>query len=245
MKTEYEKKLNKLYRIAYQRSVSAFDGLLDPKLLKSFAKLKNTGIRLSAIDDKSAIPFMHFFLDSKRSKKLFEDVTKDMPLYRVWKKLYTQYEIDRMEDSESKKWAQESLNKWEEYKKEMEGIPVEDCEQISEELLSGKYKEYTRERNVEVETLSFNYYMGPTPNTSYEGFCKNKEEFLKLLRENAQDNFNFKNTYTLDDVKQLCEKSEVRYSQDLGVAILWFANITNERQLYKDERSKLTYYRNY
>jgi hypothetical protein len=150
-----------------------------------------------------------------------------------------------MKNEESKKRAQESLDKWNEYRKEMETVSEEDYDKVSEELLSGKYKEYTRDRNTEVESLSFNYYMGPTPNSSYESFCKIKKQFLDLLSDSAEDNFNFKNTHTESDVKELCNKLEIKYTQDLGVAILWFANIMNDRQLYKDERSKLTYYINY
>lgn len=245
MKTDFEKKIGALYRKSYQKSESAFDELMDRKLLKSFAKIKNTGIRISETDDMSYIPFMHFYLSQKDSEKIFEDATKDMKYYRVWNKLYLDCEIEEMTDEDSKKYARECADAWNEYKEFMKSVPEDEYELVSDELMSGKYEKYTHERNYEVESLSFNYYLGPTPNSSWKTYCKNREDFLKLLRDNTQDNFNFKNTYTVEDVKQLCEKFGIGYSRDIVVAVLWFANIMNNRQLYKDSNSKLTYYKNY
>ena len=241
MKTEYEKKLNKLYAETYKKSVSAFDGLLDSKLLKNFSKLKNTGIRITESDNKPHIPFMHFYTDPDVSEKIFKKITEGMEYYRVWGKLYTQYEIDHMDDKEKKEWAQENLDKWNEYCAEMENVPEDEYIKKSDELLNGKYVKYTMLRNSALEALSFNYHLGCSPNPSYNGYLERKNDFLKLLNDNPQ----FTGIHTVNDVKKLCEKAGMKYYQDLGIAVLWYADIVNEHPLYKDEKSKLTYYKNY
>ena len=210
------------YELAYRNAKSAFDGLLPEDFLRDYHQIVKYAVRLDSHKNEIRIPFDFFYLPEEEGLRCVKEATNNTNDRRVWRKLYTQYEIDQMTNVNQKRYCQDALNAWEEYSKEIESIPEEEFDEKTEELLSTKYEKFTMFRNYDLERVSFNFWLGHSPNScepSYISYCAD----FQLLR--GWDGNDFADMESVDDIRKLCEDRGVRYSEGIATAILWYKNV--------------------